>query len=321
MTTPGAQLAQGSALLAKAYEFAAGVHEGQHEESDGQPYIEHPVEVARLLLEAGCDEEIVAAGLLHDTLERSSDVSASELREQFGGRVASLVEAMTEPEHVEPFEARKSALRAQVAEAGPDAEAVMAADKIAKSSSLRRALAQFGEDEVSQRVSNPLDEKLRHYRSSLAQLEALAADLPLTARLHSELDAIETQRTHDAELELARRAIAALDSRNAEALVAICHPDVEWWPALTLGEEGGPYLGHEGVRRYVRDLDAAWELFEIEIEDGRAVADRLLMMCSIHARGRRSGIRVDREAAVFYRVRTDLVVGARTLLGRSLAST
>jgi (p)ppGpp synthase/HD superfamily hydrolase len=106
MNTTGIEFAHGSCLLADAYEFAVRAHAGQREESDGQPYIEHPVEVARLLYEAGFDEEVVAAGLLHDTLERS-DVDAAELRERFGARVADLVQALTEPEDVEPFGARK----------------------------------------------------------------------------------------------------------------------------------------------------------------------------------------------------------------------
>jgi ketosteroid isomerase-like protein len=305
-----------SRLLAEAYSFAARVHRGQYEESDGQPYINHPVTVARLLYEAGYDDEVVAAGLLHDTLEHS-ELTIDRIRERFGGRVAFLVDSMTEPVDVEPFDARKAALRRQIADAGLDAEAIFAADKIAKSASLRHALAQLGSREVARRVSSPLDQKIDHYQASLELLEAMAADLPFLPRLHDELDAIEEQRIHDDEFALARRAVDAVNRRDAAALAEICDRDVECWPALTLGDRGEPYRGHDGVRRYLVDLDSAWSDLRIEINDLRSTADRLLALCSFHGRGRRSGIELEQVGVVVYRVRDGKVTGVRTLLAPS----
>jgi ketosteroid isomerase-like protein len=307
-----------SPLLAEAYSFARRIHQGQYEESDGQPYINHPVTVGRLLYEAGYDDEVVAAGLLHDTLEHS-ELTSDPIRERFGGRVASLVDAMTEPVDIEPWGARKAALRRQIADAGLDAEAIFAADKIAKSASLRHALAQLGLREVGRRVSSPLDEKIDHYQASLDLLEAMAADLPFLPRLHYELDAIEEQRIHDDEFELARRAVDAVNRRDAAALAEICDREVEWWPALTLGDRGDPYRGHDGVRRYFVDLESAWSELNIEINDLRSIADRLLALCSFHGRGRRSGIELEQDGVVIYRVSDGKVTGARTLLAPSPA--
>ena len=49
--------------------FAAKAHEGQRRKGTDIPYITHPFEVAQILMEAGCDETLIIAGLLHDTLE------------------------------------------------------------------------------------------------------------------------------------------------------------------------------------------------------------------------------------------------------------
>jgi len=60
---------QASSLIRSTLAFAALRHGGQRRESDGAAFIEHPVEVARLLRGAGCSEIVVAAGLLHDIVE------------------------------------------------------------------------------------------------------------------------------------------------------------------------------------------------------------------------------------------------------------
>ncbi len=55
------------ALLEKAAGFAARAHEGQQRRS-GEPFIEHPFAVAKILAELHLDEETLAAALLHDVL-------------------------------------------------------------------------------------------------------------------------------------------------------------------------------------------------------------------------------------------------------------
>ena len=129
-----------SKLVREAYEFAADAHAGQYQESDGSPYVEHAAAVARLLQRAGFGDEVVAAGLLHDTVE-DSEVEVEDLERRFGCQVADLVSAMTEPERLQDFRARKAAHRMQIADAGCEAAAVFAADKVANAQNLRRALA------------------------------------------------------------------------------------------------------------------------------------------------------------------------------------
>ena len=81
-------------LLRRAYEFARHAHEGQKRAS-GEPYITHPVAVARILAERGLDPHGLAAALLHDTIEDCRGVQHARLSEEFGEAVADLVEGVT----------------------------------------------------------------------------------------------------------------------------------------------------------------------------------------------------------------------------------
>jgi GTP pyrophosphokinase len=80
-------------VLQKAYVFAAQAHKGQVRRS-GEPYLSHPLEVANLLADMHLDKTTLAAALLHDVLE-DTDVTAAEIKENFGREVADLVEGVT----------------------------------------------------------------------------------------------------------------------------------------------------------------------------------------------------------------------------------
>ena len=89
----------GLELLQRAYVFSAKVHEGQ-ERLSGEPYLVHPLEVAGILVDLRLDEEAVAAGLLHDTLEDTL-TNRQELERLFGERVAFLVDGLTKIARIE----------------------------------------------------------------------------------------------------------------------------------------------------------------------------------------------------------------------------
>jgi (p)ppGpp synthase/HD superfamily hydrolase len=110
-------------------DFAHERHAGQVREVDAAPFVTHPIEVALLLSQHDYPDEIVAAGLLHDVLEKS-EVEPDELEARFGPRVAGLVAALTDDPTIADDAERRAALRLQVAEAGDEAAAVFAADKI-----------------------------------------------------------------------------------------------------------------------------------------------------------------------------------------------
>jgi (p)ppGpp synthase/HD superfamily hydrolase len=174
-------------VTCEALAYAVERHEGQRRESDAAPFILHPLEVAVLLRNRGYDDEVVAAGLLHDALE-DTDATPRDLRARFGLRVCELVAALSDDATIEDYGERKAALRAQVAEAGPDAAAIYAADKVAKARELRATLsrdpAAFDDAQLRRRLD--------HYDASVEMLAEQLPDHPLTTQLRFELWALRT---------------------------------------------------------------------------------------------------------------------------------
>jgi (p)ppGpp synthase/HD superfamily hydrolase len=167
-------------------------HAGQLR-ADGTPFVDHPLEVAALLYAAGADEHVVAAGALHDVIEKA-EVSASELRARFGTRIAGLVLAVSDDDRIAGYAKRKAALRRQVAGAGDDALALFAADKLSKVRELRREAAGESAHGNSRGVRDLRARRLKHYQRSLALLEERLPDSPLVRALHDELDAVLRDR-------------------------------------------------------------------------------------------------------------------------------
>lgn len=81
--------------ITEAYYYADKLHEGQMRLS-GEPYISHPVSVARIVAELGLDTDSICAALLHDTVEDCADKTNLEtLAKMFGKDVALLVDGLT----------------------------------------------------------------------------------------------------------------------------------------------------------------------------------------------------------------------------------
>lgn len=168
-----------SSIVRAALEFATARHAGQCREVDGAPFINHPVEVGRLLETDRQPEEVVAAGLLHDLLEKTA-TTTPELRRRFGGRVARLVESVSDDPSICDYAARKRELRDRVAHGGPGTVAIFTADKISKA----RELAQLS---PSQLHGPDARAKLDHYVASLEMLRRLDQGGALDDRLDAEL--------------------------------------------------------------------------------------------------------------------------------------
>lgn len=90
----------------RSLDVAAHAHSGQTRKS-GEPYIYHPVAVARILAEMRLDHETICAAALHDAIE-DTDVTKDDVVQQFGAEVAELVDGVTKLEKVE-FSSRREA--------------------------------------------------------------------------------------------------------------------------------------------------------------------------------------------------------------------
>jgi hypothetical protein len=129
---------------------------------------------------------LVAAGLLHDSVERGT-LSEPELREAMGDDVAAVVIGLTEDASIEDYADRKAALRRQVAAAGGRTVAVFAADKLSAVLGLRRGIETSG-DGIEARIGASAAEMATHYRESLAMIEAESAGAAFLPVLRAELD-------------------------------------------------------------------------------------------------------------------------------------
>ncbi len=94
-------------MIEKALELAERAHATQKRD-DGDPYVIHPIRAARFLMEE-MDEhnsDVVVAALLHDVVEDTT-VTLEEVRDQFGGTVAALVDSVTRPRAATEIEEEK----------------------------------------------------------------------------------------------------------------------------------------------------------------------------------------------------------------------
>ena len=121
-----------SSIIKRALYFAAQKHEGQYRKGNRIPYIVHPVQVAFGVREYTDDEEIVAAALLHDTLEDCPDVSDNLLKKEFGERVGRIVNevSLTRDKKYATWKEKKEAYLAKIKIASKEALIIVAVDKI-----------------------------------------------------------------------------------------------------------------------------------------------------------------------------------------------
>jgi ketosteroid isomerase-like protein len=116
-----------------------------------------------------------------------------------------------------------------------------------------------------------------------------------------------------------RLVLEAVNRRDAEALVDLMHPDVEFFPILA-ALEGPVYSGHVGVRRWLRSLELDWQLYETRLERVYDLGDSALGLGGWHARGRTSGVELHMQPGAWHaRVAQGRVVLWRTYTDRAEA--
>ncbi|RNC63114.1 MAG: Bifunctional (p)ppGpp synthase/hydrolase RelA [Candidatus Dichloromethanomonas elyunquensis] len=113
----------------KAIDLAAKTHKNQFRKGSNTPYVAHPYAVGMILLKEGCSEDVVAAGILHDTIE-DTIINLDYLRNKFGFKVADIVEECSEPDKSLPWEDRKIQTIESLKIATPIVKAVACADKL-----------------------------------------------------------------------------------------------------------------------------------------------------------------------------------------------
>lgn len=124
-------------MIKKAKIFATAAHAavGQIRKYTGEPYIVHPIEVAKIVTQYPHTEAMICAAYLHDVLE-DTKVTLLLLRKEFGDEVANLVLWLTKIDGPENRAHRKAVDRAYLAQAPWEAQTVKVADLIANTDSI-----------------------------------------------------------------------------------------------------------------------------------------------------------------------------------------
>ncbi len=176
--------------LSAAFYLAARAHGSERRPSDGRFFLEHVSEVAGLLHRLEFDEELIAVGLLHDSVERGS-LREPELRNEMGDSIAWLVMILSEDPTIKSFEGRKTALRAQVAAAGARAVTVFAADKLSDIAGLRRGI-EASRKAAEERMGTSIASMADHYRDSVEMIAKVRPGSAFLSALRLELDRLDS---------------------------------------------------------------------------------------------------------------------------------
>jgi (p)ppGpp synthase/HD superfamily hydrolase len=153
----------------RAFEFAAEKHAGQTRKASTIPYIAHLMGVASLVLEAGGDEDLAIAALLHDVVEDCGGAyMLREVRRWWGKRVARVVDGCTDTDldPKPPWRERKETYIQHLKKADSDTRLVSAADKLNNVRSILSDYRAIGES-VWSRFNGGREGTLWYYRTLL----------------------------------------------------------------------------------------------------------------------------------------------------------
>jgi len=151
----------------RAFSFAAKKHSGQTRKASSIPYIAHLMGVASLVLEAGGDEDLAIAALLHDVVEDCGGAPMlKEVRRRFGSRVAKIVDGCTDTDvsPKPPWFERKRKYIARLQKEDGETRLVSAADKLNNVRSILSDYRAIGE-RVWARFAGGREGTLWYYRT------------------------------------------------------------------------------------------------------------------------------------------------------------
>ena len=181
----------GSELASAALRFARRVHLGQHRKQTHEQFVEHPIAVANLLMEAGYDGPMISAAYLHDVVEKT-DVELDELRERFGPDVAGLVDCLSEDPEIDGYGARKRALRRRILNSGGDPVIIYAADRVANMRDWHKVPAD-DRPAIGERLGTTLEERLQLWTEDVEELHDADPHTPFMDEMQSELEALQAE--------------------------------------------------------------------------------------------------------------------------------
>ena len=164
-------------LLDRAIVFAVRAHAGTERRGKGFPYIVHPMEAVEIVATMTSDQELLAAAVLHDTVE-DTDTTVEQIRTEFGDRIASLVASESDIvadgcSEEDSWHARKQAAIDRLARASHDAKVVALGDKLSNMRAIARDYARQGDALWNLFHAKDRKEHEWHYRGLAESLREL----------------------------------------------------------------------------------------------------------------------------------------------------
>lgn len=196
----------GTAKLGRRFEralvFAAQQHNGQRRKGSNVPYVGHLLGVASLVLEAGGDEDLAIAALLHDVVEDCGGLPMlKEVRRRFGKRVAHIVDGCTDAyEEPKPeWRFRKGKYLKRLRTEDSEVRLVSCADKLYNARAILRDYREVGES-IWERFRGKRDGTLWYYRALADEFQRgrpnrLVNELEGTVRLLEKEAALPKRRS------------------------------------------------------------------------------------------------------------------------------
>lgn len=170
--------------IKQAVQLATEAHEiNQKQKRKGKDiaYITHPLTVGLLLSQAGAGEDVVAAGILHDTIEDSTPehkITRETLAKRFGEEVALLIDSVTEKNKGLSWEERKAEALGHIAHFSNDSLLLKSADIISNVSEILDDYKKDG-DKVFTRFNAPKERIIQNYLQTIRAIVGRWPESPL----------------------------------------------------------------------------------------------------------------------------------------------
>ncbi len=244
-------------LLRRAYEFSAREHRTQTRLS-GEPYVSHPLEVARILAEMKLDGVCLAAGMLHDVVE-DTPATIEQVRSEFGAEVAGIVEGVTKISRIEflsPEEEQAENLRKMVLAMVDDIRVVLV--KLADRLHNMRTLEHL-----------PAEKRLRIARETMEIYAPIAHRLGM-GKMRGVLEDLAFRHLEHEAFEETRKAVESRRKVNEEFLEDVCERvkgkmQDHGIPARVEGRVKRLYSIWQKLRRQQISIEQVYDLLAVRI--------------------------------------------------------
>ena len=281
---------EANAILNEAIIFAVQSHKKQLRKGTMLPYILHPLEVMEILYLMSGNQELLAAGVLHDVVE-DTPVKLEEIAERFGTRVAELVASHTDKHPELTWEERKEKALEETAQAGLPEQQLVLADKLANIRNMVRDYNKIG-DELWSRFHQGREKQAWYYHKGVEILRGLAQD-PASAPFYEEFKKLVYELYGEPEAHLNAEDLEENEQIICENEEKVVRLIVEQGALRLEGEEfGSPNSDSDNYEYSIELNKAATEtlILELRKEFGQEISLKEIFKEKICSQGRYYGL-------------------------------